>query len=116
MVPVVALEVTAQSIVHATPRKPELLTMTVLLRQWLALMLKTSGLSLAIATLLALTMTLLDWIKNPTQLFHNDQGTNWDIVLETALSWFWPSLTYLLMLSLIYVCIRVAITATRQKN
>ena len=40
--------------------------------------------------LVSVWMTVLDWRLNPSGLFHNDQGTNWDIVLETALSWFWP--------------------------
>lgn len=35
-------------------------------------------------------MTIADWRLNPAGIFHNEQGTNWTIVAETALSWFWP--------------------------
>ncbi len=36
------------------------------------------------------SMTFVDWRLNPSGMFHNEQGTNWTIVSETALSWFWP--------------------------
>lgn len=35
-------------------------------------------------------MTVADWWLNPSGIFHNEQGTDWAIVTETALSWFWP--------------------------
>ncbi len=35
-------------------------------------------------------MTFLDWRLNPGGIFHNDAGTNWTIVAETAFSWLWP--------------------------
>lgn len=40
--------------------------------------------------LVSIPMTIADWRLNPSGLFHNEQGTNWSIVIETALSWFWP--------------------------
>lgn len=39
---------------------------------------------------IGISMTALDWRLNPSGMFHNDQGTNWTIVAETAFSWFWP--------------------------
>jgi hypothetical protein len=39
---------------------------------------------------IAFAMTLLDWWENPSGLFHDAQGTRWDTVAETAMSWFWP--------------------------
>lgn len=38
----------------------------------------------------AVPVTIADWRLNPSGLFHNAQGTNWGVVTETALSWFWP--------------------------
>ncbi len=38
----------------------------------------------------ASTMSFIDWQHNPQGIFHNELGTNWDIVLETAVSWFVP--------------------------
>ena len=43
-----------------------------------------AGLSAAVA------MTFYDWRLNPGGLFHDASGTNWPVVIETALSWFLP--------------------------
>ena len=40
--------------------------------------------------LVSIPMTISDWRLNPSGLFHNEQGTDWAIVTETAFSWFWP--------------------------
>ena len=40
--------------------------------------------------LVTIPMTIADWRLNPSGLFHDEQGTNWPIVTETAFSWFWP--------------------------
>ena len=36
------------------------------------------------------TMTFMDWRLNPGNIFHNEHGTNWTVVTETALSWLGP--------------------------
>jgi hypothetical protein len=38
----------------------------------------------------AIPMTISDWRVNPAGLFHDQHGTNWAVVTETAFSWFWP--------------------------
>lgn len=35
--------------------------------------------------------TSIDWVQNPGRIFHQDGRTDWAIVAETVLSWFWPS-------------------------
>lgn len=45
-----------------------------------------AGAGLAVAAV----MTFLDWRLNPAGIFHDAGGTRWDIVLETAWTWFWP--------------------------
>ena len=35
-------------------------------------------------------MTVLDWRLNPGGIFHTAQGTDWAVVVETAVSWFSP--------------------------
>ena len=35
-------------------------------------------------------MTFLDWRLNPASIFHDDSGTDWTVVAETALSWMGP--------------------------
>jgi len=45
---------------------------------------------LSLGAVVAISMTAADWRLNPSGLFHGPQGTNWYVVTETALSWFWP--------------------------
>lgn len=45
---------------------------------------------ICVGLLVSVPMTFMDWRLNPSALFHNEQGTDWNIVLETAFSWFWP--------------------------
>ena len=40
--------------------------------------------------LVAVPLTIADWRLNPTGIFHDEDGTDWAVVAETALSWFWP--------------------------
>lgn len=47
-----------------------------------------AGIVLGIA--FASVMTILDWRLNPGGIFHNANGTEWVVVMETALSWFLP--------------------------
>lgn len=35
-------------------------------------------------------MTFVDWRLNPGRTFHNQSGTDWTTVTETALSWLGP--------------------------
>jgi len=35
-------------------------------------------------------MTFVDWRLNPASMFHNERGTDWTVVTETALSWLGP--------------------------
>jgi len=56
--------------------------------------LKQSILAVVAGSVLGLTcatiMTTLDWRFNPAGIFHDAQGTHWNIVWETAISWFVP--------------------------
>ena len=40
--------------------------------------------------MVAAVMTFLDWRLNPGGIFHNARGTDWTVVVETAVSWFAP--------------------------
>ena len=44
----------------------------------------------AVGLIVAFIMTFLGWRLNPGGIFHNAQGTDWTIVIETAVSWFVP--------------------------
>ena len=43
-----------------------------------------------VSVVVALIMTFLDWRLNPDGIFHNEHGTDWMVVAETAASWFVP--------------------------
>ncbi len=43
-----------------------------------------------VGLIVALAMSYVDWQHNPQGIFHDELGTNWDMVLETAVSWFVP--------------------------
>lgn len=44
----------------------------------------------SVGLIVALVMSYADWRLNPDGIFHDDMATNWDIVFETAISWFVP--------------------------
>ena len=44
----------------------------------------------AVGLIVALSMSYVDWRHNPQGIFHNELGTSWDVVFETAASWFIP--------------------------
>jgi hypothetical protein len=60
------------------------------------------GLSVGLAVSAA--MTFMDWRLNPASMFHNEGGTDWTIVTETALSWLGPValLTFLATVIVLY--------------
>lgn len=46
---------------------------------------------LSIACVVTITITIWEWLENPSGIFHNQDGTNWTFVFETASSWFVPT-------------------------
>ncbi len=61
---------------------------------------------LSAGSLVSLTMTIADWLLNPGGLFRNEHGTDWLVVAETAVSWFWPvALIALFTTVVVYSCI-----------
>ena len=46
------------------------------------------------AAVLTAVVTSWEWIENPGGIFHGPDGTNWAFIIETAVSWFVPSLLY----------------------
>jgi hypothetical protein len=45
---------------------------------------------LALALLMALVPTAIDWHQNPGGVFRGTAGISWQPLLETLWSWFWP--------------------------
>lgn len=55
---------------------------------------RSLGWGLAVALVVALGVTLLEWYENPGGIFRGDTGTQWHYVWETAWSWFAPTFLY----------------------
>lgn len=45
----------------------------------------------AVAVTVTLIMCVWEWIENPNGIFHNAEGTNWQFMFETAVSWIVPT-------------------------
>ena len=43
------------------------------------------------ASLAAAIFTVWDWLENPGGIFRDSNGTNWNFVYDTAVSWFVPT-------------------------
>ena len=57
---------------------------------WIKALLTGVGIGIGVGLLVAVSITFMDWRFNPGEIFHGPGGTNWEIVGETAWSWFWP--------------------------
>ncbi len=53
------------------------------------------------AFILTLIITIWEWIENPSGIFHNENGTNWSFVYDTAISWFVPTFVNVTVISAI---------------
>ena len=49
-----------------------------------------AGIGFGAGLIVAATMTFLDWRLNPGSIFHDGTGTHWNMVWDTAISWFLP--------------------------
>ncbi len=50
-----------------------------------------AGIGMVIGLLVSAVMTFLDWRLNPGGIFHDAAGTHWNVVCETAVSWWLPT-------------------------
>ena len=44
-----------------------------------------------VSMVVTVVICLWEWIENPGGIFHGADGTNWQFVLDTALSWLVPT-------------------------
>ena len=49
-----------------------------------------SLIGIGVGLIFATAMSFEDWRINPAGIFHDASGTNWKVVVETAISWFVP--------------------------
>jgi allophanate hydrolase subunit 1 len=57
--------------------------------------------SLAGAILIAAGVTAWEWLENPSGIYHDATTTQWQIVYDTAISWFMPTSAYLFIFALL---------------
>lgn len=60
-------------------------------------------------------VTALEWLENPNSIFHSSSGTNWQFVVDTFFSWFWPLLLLVFPLSIVLSIIWFTLK-TKQKT
>lgn len=46
-----------------------------------------------------LVVVVWEWLENPGGIFHNENGTNWGFVLDTAISWFVPTFIHVAVIA-----------------
>lgn len=44
-----------------------------------------------VAVVVTLVVCVWEWIENPNGIFHNADGTNWQFMFDTAVSWIVPT-------------------------
>ena len=63
-------------------------------RWWLGL-----ALGAAVSTVVTLVIVIWEWLENPGGIFHDESGTRWEFVLDTAVSWFVPTFLYVAVIA-----------------
>ena len=53
------------------------------------------------ASIVTIIITVWEWIENPSGIFHDQNGTNWSFVYDTAISWFVPTFIQVSIISAI---------------
>ena len=70
-----------------------------------------------ISALVTLVITVWEWIENPGGIFHGTEGTNWNFVLETAISWLVPTFIWATAVAFVFhVLVSVVRYAAAKRN
>ncbi len=81
------------------------------------LIVRSTYASIAVSTILTAAATSWDWLKNPSGIFHNELGTDWRIVFDTAVSWFFPSLLItFVVITLVAISLRFVRNSNRRRR
>ena len=63
------------------------------------------------AFVITLVITIWEWLENPSGIFHNEDGTNWSFVYDTAISWFVPTF---IQISIISATLHIIVTLIKR--
>ncbi len=53
----------------------------------------------AVSTAVTLVIVIWEWLENPGGIFRDESGTNWQFILDTAVSWFVPTFFYVAVIA-----------------
>jgi hypothetical protein len=70
----------------------------------------------AVSTVVTLIVVTWEWLENPGGIFRNGDGTNWNFILETAISWFVPTLIYTAIIASVLKLAWTALARYRNKG
>ena len=48
----------------------------------------------AVSAMVTAIVVVWEWVENPGGIFRTEIGTNWQFILDTAISWFVPTFVY----------------------
>ena len=71
---------------------------------------------LVVALVVTSFFTLWAWLSNPGGIFRDEAGTNWQFVVETAMSWFIPTFVAVTVIAGLAHLARSAWMSWRSKN
>ena len=54
-----------------------------------------------VSAIVTLIVVIWEWLENPGGIFHDENGTNWGFVLDTATSWLVPTFIYVAVIAAI---------------
>ena len=63
-------------------------------RWWLGI-----ALGAVVSTAVTLVIVIWEWLENPGGIFRDESATNWEFILDTAVSWFVPTFLYVAVLA-----------------
>lgn len=69
-----------------------------------------------LSTAVTLFMVAWEWLENPGGIFRDETGTNWQFILDTAVSWFIPTFVYASVIASIIRMIWTAIVSRRKSD
>jgi hypothetical protein len=80
-------------------------------RWWLGL-----AVGAAVSAAVTLVITIWEWLENPGGIFHDETGTRWNFVVDTAVSWFVPTFIYVAVIASALHLAWIAARTLRRKN
>ena len=69
-----------------------------------------------VSVIVTLVMVTWEWLENPGGIFRNAEGTNWSFILDTAVSWFVPTLVYAAIIASVLKLAWTALARRRNKG